>query len=319
MSEVIEAPVTSAAPADAAATPAVPAAAATPDPAPVPEAAAQPAAQPASEPAKVEPDAKGYWPEDWREKASKGDEKLLKRFGRYASPEAALEALVQAQNKISAAQFRPGLKKDASPEEIAEWRKEVGIPEKPDQYSLAGMDDVTEESKPFYDALLKHAHDSNQTQAQLDATLRAWKEMRNAAVDLQAENDKRAESLFEDTLRQEWGPEYRTNINAVHNLLNATANQELKASFLEARLPDGSKLGTNPEAMRFLLAVALKDNPAATVVPASHGSPLVGIDEEIARIDKMMRTDRAAYNKDDKLQARYRELWDAKMKLQNRA
>jgi hypothetical protein len=41
------------------------------------------------------------WPEDWREKAAKGDEKRLNQLKRYASPLAAFEALESAQKKIS--------------------------------------------------------------------------------------------------------------------------------------------------------------------------------------------------------------------------
>ena len=39
---------------------------------------------PADPPADPDP-AKGYWPDDWQSRLSKGDDKLAKQFGRFAS------------------------------------------------------------------------------------------------------------------------------------------------------------------------------------------------------------------------------------------
>ena len=64
---------------------------------------------------KVEPTA---WGEDWRDKVAKGDAKKLSRLGRYASPEAVVDALIAAQNRISSGDLKPTLKKDATPEQI---------------------------------------------------------------------------------------------------------------------------------------------------------------------------------------------------------
>ena len=66
------------------------------------------------------------WPQDWRDQLAGGDEKLVKRAQRYASPRDVWNALVAAQNRISSGELKSVLPKDAKPEEIAAWRTEQG-------------------------------------------------------------------------------------------------------------------------------------------------------------------------------------------------
>ena len=262
-----------------------------PAPAPVVAASPAPAAgAPAADPAEDKP---GYWPADWREKASKGDEKLAKRFGRYASPEAALEALVQAQNRISSGDLKPQLGKDATPEQVAAWRAEVGIPETADKYNVG---DLTDTQKEAFGVLFKHAHATNQTEAQVKATAQTWSEIVRLESEKRIENDKAGEKIAEDALRDEWGAEFRRNWNVIDNMLSTVADSSLKTAILDARGPDGARLGSKPEVIRALLSLALIQNPAGVVVPGSEANPMKGVETRIAEIELMMRKDRKAYN-----------------------
>ena len=85
------------------------------------------------------------------------------------------------------------------------------------------------------------------------------------------------------------------------------------------RLADGTPIGSSPDALKFLVGLALIQNPTGVVVPGSEANPMKGVEEELAKIDQTMKTNRAAYNKDEKMQARYRELLVAKEKLKPRA
>src|SRR3990167_11368320 len=69
------------------------------------------------------------WDDGWREKIAGTDEKLLKRLERYPSVKAATDALIEAQTKIRSGEVKFTLKDSATPEEIATWRKDNGIPE----------------------------------------------------------------------------------------------------------------------------------------------------------------------------------------------
>ena len=75
----------------------------------------------------------------------------------------------------------------------------------------------------------------------------------------------------------------------------------------------------NPDILRGFVNLALEVNPAGPLVPAGSGNPMESIAEEKGKIEKMMRENRKAYDKDDKVQERYRELIDAENKMKGRA
>ena len=83
------------------------------------------------------------------------------------------------------------------------------------------------------------------------------------------------------------------------------------------RMADGSIIGNDPDMVRFLVALALDKNPVASVVEDGDQTGK-SVDTEIASIEKRMREDRSAYFKDEKTQARYRELIGARDKIQAR-
>ena len=259
-----------------------------------------------------------YWPADWRDTVSKGDAKLLARMGRYASPAAAMEALVAAQNRIAAGELKPVLGKNATPEQVKEYRDAMGIPETPDKYDL-GKDIKIEGMDPtLLGEVLKEAHESNQTPDQVKATLKAWAKISQSVKEQQFESDVNVQKTSEDALRAEWGAEYRRNINLIHGMLDGTASPGLKDKIMGGRLADGTPIGSSPDALKFLVGLALIQNPAGVVVPGSEANPMQGVEDEITKIETGMRKDRNAYNKDEKLQARYLELLTAREKLKPR-
>jgi hypothetical protein len=125
--------------------------------------------------------------------------------------------------------------------------------------------------------------------------------------------DREQQELADDALRSEWGGDYRGNINRIDNLI-ATAPAEVSEILLDARLSDGTKLRSSPEAMKFLLDMAVNADPITTVV-GKGGDKLTAVEDELDEIKTMMREDRAKYNNSPKVQARYRELLEAQSKL----
>lgn len=313
-----------AAPAPSPAAPA-PAPAATSAPAPSPSAAPSPApsaspAAPAASPAPsaAPAEAKGIWPENWRETVSKDDAKKLAQLQRYGSPEAALQALFAAQERIRSGELMPKLGKDPSPEQLKEWREAHGIPETWEKYEFGKDFKVEPENEPFLDLLKKSGHDTNQSPQQIRATFEVFKGLRDKVLADGVERDTNFKRECDDALREEWGPEFRRNENLITGLLDFSGSQELKDNFLNARMPDGRRLADSPEAKRLLLGLALIQNPVGVVVPGGGASREDGIDEEIAKIEKRMREDRAGYDKDNKQQARLRDLYDAREKFKGR-
>jgi len=295
--------------------PAVPAA---PDPKP-----ADPA--PPADPKPIDPkpedpaDPKGYWPDDWVTKVAKGDEAVAKRLSRYASPEAMAEALLAAQKRISSGELKSSLPKNAKPEEIAAWRTENGIPEKPEDYDLnfdSGLV-IGEADKPVIDGFLKFAHEHNLAPDTVKGNIEWYYQEQQRQTDERLAKDEDDKATAMQTLAQEWGGQFKRNVNLVEGLL-AGFPESVRDTVKHARLPDGTGLFNNPDFIRGMASLALEVNPAGTLAPAG-GNQAETVEGEIGKIEKVMKEDRRSYNKDEAMQARYRELLVVREKLQARA
>jgi hypothetical protein len=266
----------------------------------------------------LSPQDKGTWPEDWRKEFAGDDEKAIKRFERYASPRDVANALLAAQNKIRSGELTTKLSDNPSDDELAEWRKDNGIPEKADAYEVSIGEGVVigDEDKPLVDAFLKRAHDSNMTNDQANAALGTYFEMKQQEMEARNDADHQAQLSGEDELRAEWGNEFRRNINVLHGHLDSIMDQETKDAMLNGRLADGTPIGSSPLILKALLNTALQINPSGTIVPAGGGDLGQGINDEIASIEKTMRENRQEYNNNAGMQERYRQLLSAKEKMQ---
>lgn len=262
---------------------------------------------PAVDPAKVEKN----FPDDWREKMSKGDEAKLKRLQRYASPEALAEAKFAQDEKISKVGFRESAPEDA--EALKRWRADNGIPESPDKYDLTLKDGLVlgELDKPLVDNFLKIAHSKNVAPDVVNEVVnwyygQAQEQAQQFAVQEAAQRQEAEKELI-----AEWGNNFTVEKNSINNFLKSTGMEELQY----ARMPDGSALGNNPAMLRKLSALAREINPGATVVPGAANAAAT-IDSELAAIEKKMGT--TEYTNDRGMQARYMELVTAKEKMQAR-
>lgn len=222
---------------------------------------------------------------DWREKMASGDEKVLKQLERYATPDQVAKALIETKRKISAGEFKKPLAADASPEDVAAWRQENGIPESFDKYEVKlsnGMV-IGEEEKPFVDEFLKVAHEVNATPETVNKMLGWYYETTDARAEEQIQSDLAFKREAEETLRTEWGADYKTNLNLLNSVFD-TAPEGLKQNLMSARLADGTVLGNNPEALKFLAGLAREINPIATVVPGAGAGAAQAIGDEIAKL-----------------------------------
>lgn len=268
-------------------------------------------------------ETKGYWPEDWRKNIAGEDDKVLKRLERYNSPKDLAAALIAAQAKISSGQLKSALPENATPEQIAAWRADNGIPESPDKYDVAIAEGHVwgEADKPLIDDFAKTAHEANLTPAQLKKTL-AW------YSDLQAkqiEHVQNADAQFKkdnvDELREEWGGEYRMNLRVVDEFFE-TLPDGLGEVLLSARDANGRQLAANAKVIRWAAQMQREANPIATVMPSGGINSMQAMEGEITKLKTMMADKSGPYWKGpeaDKHQARYRDLLTAKERAGKRA
>ena len=294
-----------------------------------PPAAPAPAAAPAPSPAvpaPADPNApapSAFWPDTWREKWAGEDEKKLSRLSRYASPEAAFDALSAMQHRLSTGELKFPLGKDATPEQLSAWRKEVGVPEAPDKYDIKPKNGeaIGETDKKWIDDLAKAAHAGNISNQQMNAVIDWYYDWQDREVESRHTADLQFKQQTEDQLRTDWGNDYRPNVNRIKALVDG-APAEIREELHSARLGNGEPMMSHPAVLKWLASMALELNPAATVVPGATGDLGGAIQDELDKLTKLMGDKGSDYWKGPKaaqMQQRYRDLVDAKDKMGRRA
>lgn len=260
--------------------------------------------------------AEGVWPSDWRQQMAGGDAKRLKQLERYASPQDVWNKAVALEGRLTAGELKPTLPKNASSEVLAEYRKAHGIPETAAGYSDHLKDlKLDDADKPLVDQVVAAAHAVHASPEAVKAMVGVWPKLKEAAAHRQHELDSQAQQVGEDTLRGEWGGEFRRNMSLVHQLLDGTGDKTLKDQVLGGRLADGTPIGSSPAALKMLLGVALQANPTGLVLPGGNADPSGSIREELKKIDDVRRKDRKSYDKDTAMQERERELIGAAQRM----
>lgn len=224
-----------------------------PDPAPQAKA---PAAEPAKEAAKA------AWPEDWRDVMSGGDEKVKNLLARYTSPDALAKAFKEQRDALAkkpAKEEVGDLPEDATPEQLAAWRKAKGVPEKPEDYEFE-VPDGKELSDGEYEILMDFAktmHDSNMP-AETVKKISSWfLEYEETVAQRNAEKAYQARLDTEEKLRAEWAGDYKANVNLMSNVLQEHLGTKT-AEFLSQPFMDGSRLGDNETFIRLMADMARK-------------------------------------------------------------
>lgn len=257
--------------------------------------------------------------DDWRTEWAGEDPELLKFLGRYHSRDAAVKAWKKTNDELKSGKYLKPLPESPTDEELASYRKDNGIPEKPEGY-LETLGDglvVGEDDRPYVDAFLAKMHGANAKPAEVNAALSAYYDIVDEQVAKQSEAAAQAKEASVEALREEWGGDYKRNVNVVNSFLSGLP-EPVRNAIAAGRDDQNMPLGNNAEFIKWLAGLALEANPIATVVPGAGSNQASAIADEIAAIEKTMRENRGAYNRDEKMQARYRELINAQLKLEGK-
>jgi hypothetical protein len=265
--------------------------------------------------AKVDPKAKveATWPEDWQDRLSAGDKKKLEQIKRYSTPQALADALLETKAKLRSGGFKEPLPEKPTPEQLANWRKENGIPEKPEDYKIEmeGGYVVGEDEKPMIDQYIKMMHESNLPPALVNKNLNAYYALKEQQEQAIFNKNEEAKNQTVEMLRQEWGSKYQGNINTIVGFLNNRFGDSA-GKVLQAFGTDNVAIMNDPKVLSGLLQIATEIDPAATVTNPSNNGSIQSINEEIAAIEARMRNDRTNYFKDQAAQDRYLTLITAR-------
>ena len=254
-------------------------------------------------------------------------EKELKRLETIDSPVTAWSRFREMENTWASRQFvrLPG--KEAKPEDLSEFHKALGVPEKPEDYfkdiKLSNGAVLGEADKPIADAFAAAVHKAGATPAMVSAAMDWYFTSQQQAAEKIDEADDTFHVESEKLLKQEIGPAYKRKIGAISSLFSTAPGgtdinnaKSLYSRLMGGRTADGKIIGDDPDMVRWMMGLGLEINPSASVVEDGDQTGK-SVDSEIAEIEKVMRTDRRRYDKE--LAPRYTQLLEARDKIRARA
>lgn len=255
------------------------------------------AKDPADKSDKTEKAKDASLPENWREIMADGDEKLLARLKRFSHPSKVTKSWLSAEQKISSGEFKKGLPENATPEQLAEWRTQQGIPEAPDKYVPPAIEGFEwgDADKPLLDAFFTDMHAANAPQAQVDAALKAYSKIVADAQVQRTEADKAFRVENEDKLRADLGAEFRPQMTLVKRALEDTDGPippAISQKLLSARDGEGNRIINDAATMKWLSELALNHyGPGAMI----SGDAKVTMTSRIDELRTLMKTDFRKY------------------------
>ena len=238
------------------------------------------------------------WGDDWREKMAGGDDALLKVLKRYTTPIGTAKALVAAQRTISEGKLGkvPDKPTDGKDEKaMAEWRKAAGIPADPTGYKLPEpvAKALTDADKPVLASFTEFAHAHDARPDVVDIASEWYVEHVRQMEEAQTEQDKGHKEEAEDSMRLEWGGEFKANMNLAKRFLDESPIGAMGWAGL--RDDAGRMLGSNPEFMNW--AAEMGRHKFGDAVFASSDAAAKH-DNRRAEIEKIRDTDFDRYERE---------------------
>jgi hypothetical protein len=255
------------------------------------------------------------WPEDWREKLAGDDEKFLAQLKRYASPQNFAKKTRALEQKLSSGEYKRQIAEGATPEEIAEWRKENGIPEKPDGYELPKVSGVewSDDDKAIAQTYFEKVHGANASPGIVKASMEWYGELQLKHQAAEFERDSANKEKLEDALRSEWGPEYRANLTVMKRALEKDIPHGMDMAY--ARLPDGRRLIDSPDFCAWVTHQAREKYGDGGIISGQGAETLADRKKQIQTI---LREDPGKYYSDG-LDKEYRDILEREHASQRRA
>lgn len=242
----------------------------------------------------------------------------LKELGRYATEADVYDALLEAKRVLRSGKIEKGVPKDATPEQVSEWRQANGIPEKVEAYfeKLPNGLVIGDDDMPVFVDFAQSLHGVNAKPEHIHAAVEWYNGHMQSVAEQRAVQDVNFQDEAKVALKAQYGGSYEKNLNIANNHIANMFGEEQVALLQQARAPDGRKLFDIPEVVHGFLKAGLEIDPSATVAP-SGGGGVGAIDGEIAKLEERLKTDRAGFYADG-LNKRHDELLSAKAKAKAR-
>lgn len=229
-------------------------------------------------------------PDTWREIMAGGDQELLTELGRFKTyTDFAKNSLTLKKNMRQGSIDTEPMPGDDKPDAQKAWREARGLPVDAAGYAIPEpiAKRLTDEDKPILDSYIAAAHKKGLPKSMVEFGASWYADLQEQQAAAEAADDTKASAAAEDALRSKWGQSYRTNVDFAGKTAIQLLGGDFGGSIFDARLPDGTKLGSIPGFVEGMLAVGQKLYGDGGLV---DGAELKAGEDRIAELERMMAT-----------------------------
>lgn len=224
---------------------------------------------------------------DWREDLPDDLKETAKRFTSKADAIRAIQDLRKRESQVRV----PG--KNATPEEVAAYRKAVGIPEKPEEYEFPKLKDeeLTDEVKESRAAWSKRFHDLGVPKTTAKALIDSLAEESAKLQEAQVKADKSFAEAQENALRSEWkGDEYDRNKALANRAFAEVANRAglTLDALTKIETKDGRFLMDRAEVVRMFAAIG-REMAEGSIGPTLTEGEKETLDDQIRAVREQVQ------------------------------
>lgn len=193
---------------------------------------------------------------DWR--AAIGEPGLRRVAEKFTSPAEVVKSYAALQSRLGRSVVKPG--PDAAPEEVAAYRRQLGVPERPEQYEVrlpetlpaALRDDPA--GAALQQGFLKAMHEAGASNAVVQKALDWYYGTAGESLAQQEKGAAERRAEAEASLRREWGGDHARNLAFAQRAVRSFGDEAF-VDFLESQEAEGVKLGDHPAFLRAFAAI----------------------------------------------------------------
>lgn len=217
------------------------------------------------------------------------DDKYKKQAERFEDADAVFRSMEDLRKKVSTAVVIPG--KDAAEEDVAAYRKQIGVPETMEGYDFPEVQDgveLTEDQINSQKEWAKLFHDNNVPKELADSLIAKYNADIQAGIESINKADEANAIQQEKVLRERWGSDYDENKNIATRAFNELVSKSGVDSdvLMQMETKDGKLLMDNATMIQLFAGLG-RDMRESGLTPMS-GSDRESAEEQLTSIRKQI-------------------------------
>jgi hypothetical protein len=235
------------------------------------------------------------------------DVKALEAFARYKDEGELGKAFLEQRSALSKKSEPLRLVDNATPQQIAEYRKGLGVPEiaadaKADAYLEAykiappdgyAMDPL---QKSMIEGFAKQAYDSGASPREVKLATDYFFKTQADGVKAMDQLHATKQKEWSQALKDEWGRDYDGQFAAADSYFQQAFSEDERAALVAAELPGGGKLGANPTFIKMLNDLARQNGFTDRIETTAMEAGGKSLEQQQLDLENLRMTNRALYN-----------------------